>query len=425
MRHLFKDIQNIDKSRDISAPPSSNPITKEVRIRDPSISPENFEVILNRETWTYESCPPPAAFENDIDSNEISRRSRPRSRQNSKENSPLRSRSPINKDINDVTVRPRLMFQGIEIRKLFDNGKSELKFPENVNITTSINEDEINLCVSEDSSKKVLHNFTVQKNTNFMKIGEKSLVVTLNQETIMLCFKSMSQMQKFTKFVEEFKDEKFTIEAKDSPKWPNSRKVDHSYSHSSDRAELVLKCDYFKEQLLKKDQEVKKLRVKLSRARKEIREQTQKINNLMRDLEKEKLMDTAQTRELLNKMSEDLVYSLIKRENKSGKKVRPKKYSMEVNNFAQTLRFYSTKGYEYCRKYLALPSISTLNSHLQNFRCMPGFIGESFDELNKHKGDPNYKYASLVVDGIHLKELVEICPDLKMETFGKVDYGKL
>ena len=40
----------------------------------------------------------------------------------------------------------------------------------------------------------------------------------------------------------------------------------------------------------------------------------------------------------------------------------------------------------------------------------------------KENYTPDYKYASLVLDGISIKELVEYCPDLK-RTFGYVDYG--
>ena len=50
-------------------------------------------------------------------------------------------------------------------------------------------------------------------------------------------------------------------------------------------------------------------------------------------------------------------------------------------------------------------------------------ISESLDELEKHKGELDYMYASLTLDGMSIKELVEYCPDLK-RTFGTVDYGQ-
>ena len=111
--------------------------------------------------------------------------------------------------------------------------------------------------------------------------------------------------------------------------------------------------------------------------------------------------------------------SLIKKLIKTGK---VQKYDIEVLNFASTVRFYSTKAYEYLRKFLALPDISTLNKKMKGFKAMPGFHMEAFEELKTHKGDPNYASASLVLDGIHIKSYSQYCPDMK-HVFGNIDYG--
>ena len=104
--------------------------------------------------------------------------------------------------------------------------------------------------------------------------------------------------------------------------------------------------------------------------------------------------------------------------------IRTKKYDMDVLQFAQTLRFYSPKAYQYLRTYLELPTEATLNNHLRSFKCMPGIIGESLDELELHKGDPDYEVASLVLDEMSIKELIEFCPDIdKGRAFGGIDYG--
>ena len=76
------------------------------------------------------------------------------------------------------------------------------------------------------------------------------------------------------------------------------------------------------------------------------------------------------------------------------------------------------------RSYLDLPSQATLNNHLRKFKCLPGFIGESLDELAKHRGEKDYQNASLCLDGMSIKELVEYCPEIdKGRVFGTVDYG--
>ena len=93
---------------------------------------------------------------------------------------------------------------------------------------------------------------------------------------------------------------------------------------------------------------------------------------------------------------------------------------IDIMEFAQTLRFYSPKAYEYMR----LPSQATLNNHLRKFKCLPGFIGESLDELAKHRGEKDYQNASLCLDGMLIKELVECCPEIdKGRVFGTVDCG--
>ena len=56
------------------------------------------------------------------------------------------------------------------------------------------------------------------------------------------------------------------------------------------------------------------------------------------------------------------------------------------------------------------------------FLLLSGFIQESFDELELHKGDPDYKFASLVLDGMSLKELVEFDKNMG-HSFGNINYG--
>ena len=111
-----------------------------------------------------------------------------------------------------------------------------------------------------------------------------------------------------------------------------------------------------------------------------------------------------------------LVKKLLKKEK------RPKEYDLDVLQFAQTLRFYSVKAYEFLRKYFWLPSKSTLNEKLKGFKALPGFHMESFEELKTHKGDPDYASASLIIDGVHIKAYSEYVQQMK-KVFGHVDYG--
>ena len=160
----------------------------------------------------------------------------------------------------------------------------------------------------------------------------------------------------------------------------------------------------------------KSLKKQLKTARKKNRQYESKIENLINDLNALKLANKEATKYIEKTCTKD---SLLQKLFKKGKVA---KYDIEILNFASTIRFYSTKAYEYLRKFLALPDISTLNKKMKSFKAMPGFHMEAFEELKSHKGDSNYESASLVIDGIHIKSYSQYCPDLK-HVFGNIDYG--
>ena len=115
--------------------------------------------------------------------------------------------------------------------------------------------------------------------------------------------------------------------------------------------QLRKKCDFYRNSLFKKVDANAKLRQRISRQKKiltkqkqQIRMQQERIKGLLLDIEKQKLLDSDKTKELLNSISDTLAYKLIKREK------RRKKYDMDVKTFAHTHPVHSL--YSSCHTHL-------------------------------------------------------------------------
>ena len=162
---------------------------------------------------------------------------------------------------------------------------------------------------------------------------------------------------------------------------------------------------------------------KLFRAKRKIDDTEKQVQNLasvLQQITNEKLMSTESMMNFKGRFSDTqikVVQGLLGEKPKVGEA-----YTAELKDFAVTLYYYSPKAYRFASKLLTLPSPRTIRSYVGSIDCYPGFQVPAFDELSRHMDDPNYKEASLIVDGMSLKELIQFDPKLG-KCFGYVDLG--
>lgn len=88
----------------------------------------------------------------------------------------------------------------------------------------------------------------------------------------------------------------------------------------------------------------------------------------------------------------------------------PKKYSMELRQFAITLNFYSPKAYRFVRDEFnsVLPCPRTLSKWYLHVNVEPGFTKEAIDTLSLvSKNSSSQIYCSLLMDEIAIRKHVE------------------
>ena len=200
----------------------------------------------------------------------------------------------------------------------------------------------------------------------------------------------------------------------------------HSYAHPSSQDDLKAKYEMLNELFVTNMEKNAKERAKLQKEIRILKGKVESMAELIDDLKVKKILDDESTKEIADKYLKDDKNALIQKLMRKG--IKTAKYDMDVLEFAQTLRFYSPKAYEYMRTYLALPTTATLNNHLRSFQCMPGIIQEAVDALERARDDPEtghlYKHTSMVVDEMSIKEYVQLIRNLNGGTvFGTVDYG--
>ena len=85
------------------------------------------------------------------------------------------------------------------------------------------------------------------------------------------------------------------------------------------------------------------------------------------------------------------------------------KYISEVRSFASSIHYYSLKSYDILWKWIRLPAPSTLRGWRSSVQCLPGFQPEIWAELKARvlNDKQNYGIASMVVDGMSIKERLE------------------
>lgn len=112
-----------------------------------------------------------------------------------------------------------------------------------------------------------------------------------------------------------------------------------------------------------------------------------------------------------------MVKSLVGKERGKGNR-----FSATAKDFAVTLFYYIPNAYAFVSKLLTLPDPRTIRRYVGSIDCYPGFQTPAFEELGRHRTDINYREASMCVDGMSIKQLVQF--DQKLgKCFGFVDLG--
>nr|XP_051675584.1 DNA transposase THAP9 isoform X1 [Oryctolagus cuniculus] len=99
-------------------------------------------------------------------------------------------------------------------------------------------------------------------------------------------------------------------------------------------------------------------------------------------------------------------------------------YSTEMKQFACTLYLCSSKVYDYVRKILQLPHCSVLRTWLSKCKPSPGFNSNIFSFLQRRveNGDQLYKYCSLIIKSVSLKQQLQWDPS-SQSLQGFMDFG--
>ena len=73
-----------------------------------------------------------------------------------------------------------------------------------------------------------------------------------------------------------------------------------------------------------------------------------------------------------------------------------RRYSEELKLFAVTLHFYSAQAYDFLRKFLTLPDVSTIRRWSSSIGCEPGFLLDALDHIAKKK-EANRQMADICI----------------------------
>jgi hypothetical protein len=154
--------------------------------------------------------------------------------------------------------------------------------------------------------------------------------------------------------------------------------------------------------------------------KKKLEDSDHRLTHVLEDLKKENLLSHDSISVLEGRFSEvqlDVVKSLVGK-----KKGKGNRFSSEAKDFAITLFYYSPNAYNFVSKLLNLPNPRSIRRYVGSIDCHPGFQIPAFQHLDSHKGDVNYSEASLCVDGMSIKELIQF--DQKLgKCVGYVDLG--
>ena len=173
-------------------------------------------------------------------------------------------------------------------------------------------------------------------------------------------------------------------------------------------------------------QQNKILKSKVVRLNQQLRRKVKKIktlSGLIQHLKKENKLKQDAARNLEHEFS-GLSLELVK--NLSVNQHKPshgQRYSDIAKQFAVTLYYHSTKAYEYVRKILHLPHVSSIRNWCSSVNCQPGFLSDVIEQLSKKLefGELS-RDVSVVVDGMAIRKQTQWSKKEQKYT-GFVDYG--
>jgi hypothetical protein len=198
---------------------------------------------------------------------------------------------------------------------------------------------------------------------------------------------------------------------------------DHNYSFPSSLEEAKLKCDTLQTLLKEKMAAENTQKRKVKAAVAQVGEKDNQLSHALELLKNEKLV-SSEGISLMEERFSGFTESQIKvaRTMLNKKGTKGVAFSPEMKDFAVTLFYYSPKAYDFVAKMFTLPAPRSIRRYVGAIDCHPGFQTAAFDYLQSHKGDINYSEASLCIDGMSIKQLIQFDPKLG-KTFGYVDIG--
>ena len=194
--------------------------------------------------------------------------------------------------------------------------------------------------------------------------------------------------------------------------------AEHSYN-STEESSTVVDVNQVTEKNKVLKVKVKTLNQKLRRRSKKI----STLSGLIQHLKKENKLKTDVASVLEHEFS-GLPLELIKNLSKNQyKSLHGQRYSEITKQFAVTLYYHSTKAYEYVRKLLHLPHVSSIRNWCSSVNCKPGFLRDVLDELGKKLASGELSSdISIVIDGMAIRKQTQWSRKEQKYT-GFVDYG--
>ncbi|GFR98749.1 THAP domain-containing protein 9 [Elysia marginata] len=129
------------------------------------------------------------------------------------------------------------------------------------------------------------------------------------------------------------------------------------------------------------DKSIEECRRENKNLKEKLRRRDTKCQSIMEKMKAEKVVSREQANILASNFGGETI-ALIENELKS-KNTTPSthRYSDAVKSFAVTVNFYSSQAYNYLRKFLHLPSSSTIRRWASTIYCEPGFLPDVIDKL--------------------------------------------
>ena len=160
---------------------------------------------------------------------------------------------------------------------------------------------------------------------------------------------------------------------------------------------------------------IESLKKKVKSSKKKINRRDKKVSTLASVVSelKEKNLINSDCATMLETTFSGVPRELMKRLVSQKKKKNPGAYPPELRSFAMTLKFYSTKAYNYIRKSfdLGLPHVSVIRSWYSSMNGEPGFTKDALTALKAKvlaaKRDNQEVVCALMLDEMSIRKHVE------------------